>query len=155
MGVDNSSKRKSEFLGIPYGTAVGRLRKKVLFHLLQKHKENVCVRCTKEIQTVEDLSIEHIKPWEGRSVELFWNMDNVSFSHLKCNIPHFQGASKMRKQPPEGMAWCRAHKCFEPVGDFWKDEKRWNGLRKTCKESSAAFKNEWRDSRREKGLPVT
>jgi len=155
MIIDSSSKRKSKFLGMPHGTAVGRLRKKVLFHFLKKYNENVCVRCEKEIETADELSIEHIKPWEGRDPELFWDMNNIAFSHMKCNVPHFQGAVKLRKEAPEGMAWCRGHKCFEPIDNFWKDENRWNGLRKCCKEFSSDNRNSWREYRREKGLSVT
>jgi hypothetical protein len=83
-----SSKRKSEFLGIPHGTASNKLRKLVLFSLLERHKENVCFRCSAIIETVEELSLEHKLPWENISVELFWDLNNVAFSHMKCNRPH-------------------------------------------------------------------
>lgn len=152
---NSSNKKKSEFLGLPYGTAIARLRKKILFHLVVKLKENFCFKCSEIIDDIKDLSIEHKLPWEGRSVDLFWDIDNISFSHIRCNVPHFQGAVKLRKEAPEGMAWCRAHKCFESIENFWKNEKRWNGLMKCCKEFSKEDKERWRESRREKGLPVT
>jgi hypothetical protein len=81
-----ANEKKSAFLGMPHGTAFGRLRKIVLFSVLKRHEENICARCSKEIETVEELSIEHLKPWEGISVELFWDVDNIAFSHLHCNI---------------------------------------------------------------------
>lgn len=77
--------RKSQFLGMPHGTASSRLRKLILFDLLRRHKENICFKCTQLIEKVEELSIEHKKPWEGVSVELFWNLENIAFSHLICN----------------------------------------------------------------------
>lgn len=76
----DSNARKSAFLGMPHGTASGRLRKIILFHLLQKHDENVCFRCSRRIETADELSIEHKQPWEGISVELFGRLI-TSHSH--------------------------------------------------------------------------
>jgi hypothetical protein len=75
-------------LGMPPGTAAGRLRKIILFHLLCRLEENICFKCAKEIVTVDELSIEHKEPWEGRSAELFWDLNNIAFSHLRCNTIH-------------------------------------------------------------------
>ena len=72
---------------MPFGTASNRLRKMILFSLLAKHNENVCFRCGKVIATVDDLSIEHKKAWLSVDSKLFWDIDNVAFSHLKCNTP--------------------------------------------------------------------
>jgi hypothetical protein len=128
----NSNARKNETLGMPYGTATGKLRKNVLFSLLQRHEENVCVRCNAVIADIDDLSIEHIKPWEGISADLFWDLDNVAFSHIKCNRPH--RTDGLRKVGPEGTAWCIRHKDFQPVEEFHKNPSRWNGLSPYCKE---------------------
>lgn len=76
---------KSKFLGLSYGTAQNRLRNIVLFALLEKHNENVCYRCGKKIETVGELSIEHKNNWIGISIDLFWDLDNVAFSHRICN----------------------------------------------------------------------
>lgn len=86
-----SNETKAAQLGMPFGTACGRLRKIVLWSLLKKHNENLCFRCGQEIETVEDLSLEHKQPWEGVSVALFWDLENIAFSHLICNI---KGARK-------------------------------------------------------------
>ena len=82
---NKNNDNKSEFLGMPVGTAQNRLRKLVLFNLLKKHNENICFQCKKKIEMVEELSIEHMKPWLYESVDLFWDMDNIAFSHLSCN----------------------------------------------------------------------
>lgn len=82
---ENINKEKSKQLGMPTGTATNRLRKMILFHLLKKHNENFCFQCTKEIKTIEELSIEHKKPWLHEDVDLFWDMNNIAFSHLSCN----------------------------------------------------------------------
>lgn len=126
--------RKSAFLGMPHGTACNRLRKMIMFDLLRKHGENVCFKCSEKIKTAEELSIEHKQPWEGVSVELFWSMDNIAFSHLRCNRNHRykSGGAKRRRVGPEGTAWCRNCKAFLPVSAFSRHRERWNGLQPWC-----------------------
>ena len=68
--------RKSAFLGMPHGTAANRLRKMVMFHLLQKHGENICFQCGEKIATADELSIEHKQPCA------------VSFRALTLFSPH-------------------------------------------------------------------
>lgn len=122
-----------ETLGMDPSTAANRLRKMVLFRQLQKYGDNVCVRCGELIETAKDLSIEHIKPWEGVSAELFWDLENVAFSHRRCNVTHHNtGPAKRRKIGPEGTSWCRVHKQFLPVDRFYKDPSQWNGLNRRC-----------------------
>ena len=132
--VSKSGARKSAFLGMPHGTAGNRLRKMILFNLLQRHGENVCFKCAKLIETADELSIEHKQPWEGVSVELYWSLDNVAFSHLRCNRNHRYegGGRKLRKVGPEGTAWCRNCKAFLPVSAFSRHASRWNGLQPWC-----------------------
>jgi hypothetical protein len=83
--VDNNRKKSAQ-LGMPYGTANGRLRKMILFSLLLKHGENFCYRCGGLIESESDLSVEHKEPWLDVSPDLFWRIDNIAFSHLVCNI---------------------------------------------------------------------
>lgn len=97
-----SNEKKSATLGMPHGTACNRLRKNILFHLLKKLNENICFKCEIAIESVDDLSIEHKKPWEGRDPSLFWDIENIAFSHLHCNRPHVNGAQKYFK--PGGFA---------------------------------------------------
>jgi hypothetical protein len=131
----SSSKRKGEFLGIPHGTATAWLRKLILFSLLKKHNENFCFRCKEEIESADELTIDHIEPWEGIDVNLFWNLENITFSHRKCNRPHRLkgGGSKKKHSPPEEMAWCAEHKSFLPRSLF-DQGGRWDGLKDYCKE---------------------
>ena len=130
----DSGTRKSAFLGMPHGTANNRLRKMILFHLLQKHRENICFNCSERIETVDELSIEHKQPWEGINVELFWSLDNIAFSHLRCNLPHRyrSGGARRRKVGPQGTAWCRRCKAFLPTSEFSRNKTRWNGLQSWC-----------------------
>jgi hypothetical protein len=130
----DSNARKSAFLGMPHGTASNRLRRMVMLHLLKKLGENICFKCSEQIEDVNDLSIEHKQPWEGVSVELFWSLDNIAFSHLRCNTPHryVGGGVRKRKVGPEGTAWCVGCKGFRAAVDFSRNRSRWNGLQKYC-----------------------
>ncbi len=127
-----SNKKKNDTLGMPHGTATGRLRKLVLFRQLEKHKENVCVRCGKTIETADELSTEHIKPWEGISAELFWDLNNIAFSHLSCNKPHSYPRAKI--EPTSGTNWCYRCKEFKDIKFFGKCSFRRTGLENRCRD---------------------
>ena len=80
-----SNKAKSEFLGMSHGTACNQLRKRILFSLVVAAGLDDCFQCSSKIESVDDLSIEHKKPWFGESTELVWDLANIAFSHLDCN----------------------------------------------------------------------
>ncbi|MAH47149.1 hypothetical protein CMI37_15080 [Candidatus Pacearchaeota archaeon] len=77
--------RRNKFLGMSYSTAFHRLRKSIMLMLLRRLDANWCYRCGGEIKTERELSIDHKKSWFNVSVELFWDLDNIAFSHLSCN----------------------------------------------------------------------
>ncbi len=81
----DSNEKKSKQLGMNHSTAASRLRKKVLFMLVQRLKLDECFRCKKLIVDVNDLSIEHKKPLLDEDPRLFWDMGNIAFSHRSCN----------------------------------------------------------------------
>ena len=149
--VLSSSERKIrvvEQLGMPPGTAANRLRKLVLFNQLQKHRENICVRCDGTIETSDDLSIEHIKPWENRDSDLFWDLDNIAFSHRKCNVVHVNHGGGSRKViAPEGQSWCFYCRTFKLVEQFTVHSMRWNGVSEECRDCKSK-RNALRDRRK-------
>ncbi len=83
-----SSTKKAQLLGMPFGTASHRLRKVVLFNILQETGRGNCFRCGHVIANVEDLSMEHKLPWQSAPDPkvVFFDVGNVAFSHLSCNI---------------------------------------------------------------------
>ena len=119
---------KDEQLNMSFGTACNRLRKMILFALLEKHGENICYRCGKTIESVNNLTIDHKKPWLNNDASLFWDLNNVAFSHTKCNlrVPN-------RKIGGEGTAWCWKCQSFLPIDNFDSKISRWNGLNDICK----------------------
>lgn len=109
-------KKKTKQLGMAPGTAQAKLRKSLLFYLAQKCGLDVCFHCNKQIESVDELSIEHMTPWldSDDPKALFFDLDNIAFAHLRCNI----GAARKsnRKLCPSVAAYrrgCRCEKCLE------------------------------------------
>jgi hypothetical protein len=132
------SKKKEDTLGMPFGTANGRLYKIILFDLVQKCGVDVCFRCEKKIETADECSIEHKLAWEGISADLFWDLSNIAFSHKKCNYaaghlgkPSYNAIRTVR-EAPEGMAWCSMHQDWILRERFHKDSNKETGLRDYC-----------------------
>ncbi len=146
--MGNTNQKKGEQLGMPFGTAMHKLRKSITFHLLQKLGENICYVCKETIDTVDELSYEHKVPWEGIDPELFWDLDNIAFSHLWCNRPHRRGAHQLRKIGPEGTAWCCGCQQFKDTSLFNKAKNYCNGYDTSCK----ACRAKWRAENKKKAM---
>lgn len=84
----DSNKKKCEQLGMSHGTAVYRLNKQILFAFAQQLDQDICHRCGKKITSIREFSVDHKIPWldSGAPVGLFFDSDNIAFSHLGCNI---------------------------------------------------------------------
>lgn len=80
-----SDKKKLQ-LGMNPSTAAGRLTKDILWMLIVETGRDVCFRCSEKMSR-ETFSIEHKEPWldSHNPVELYFDLDNISFSHLSCN----------------------------------------------------------------------
>ena len=81
----NSNEKKTKQLGMNHSTAQGRLKKRILFMLVQRLKLDTCFQCKNLIVDVDDLSVDHKKPWLDEDPRLFWDMGNIAFSHRSCN----------------------------------------------------------------------
>lgn len=130
--MSNSNKIKAAQLGMPFGTASNNLRKQILFKYVQKVGDNFCYVCNEEIMAVDDLSIEHKERWLNVNPDLFWDLDNIAFSHLHCNKRDYsQCASRIHNK--EDKAWCNRHKDYVDINNFYVDNSRPNGLCSICK----------------------
>ena len=92
------------------GTATHRLKKSLMLRLAQRCGMDWCCRCGERIDTEHELSVEHVKPWLDVDPSLFWDLDNIAFSHLSCNI----GAARRKRTSLEdkrkaNAAWMREH----------------------------------------------
>ena len=108
---EKSNKKRTEQLGMNVSTAQNRLRKKILFMLIQRLKLDQCYRCKKLIVEESDLSIEHKRPWFDEDTRLFWDMGNIAFSHLGCN------SSATRYMTKKGLK-----KYIKKIGNREKEE---------------------------------
>lgn len=125
------SRKKAQLLGMSWGSAGNRLRKSILFDLLQWFDLDWCYRCDKQIDNIDDLSIEHKEPWQSSAdpKAAFFDLDNIAFSHLRCN----RGAER------------RASACCSN-GHPWTPENtitRPDGTRR-CRQCQYAAHNRWR-----------
>lgn len=118
--MSKGNKKKAEQLGMSHGAASNRLRKQIMFALIKFSKIDdldICFQCGEKIENVDNLSIEHIVPWLDSEdpVELYFDLDNIAFSHLKCNV----GAARVTNRSPHGTEGrynryaCRCDKCRE------------------------------------------
>jgi hypothetical protein len=153
MGNDNNAARSAQ-LGMPFGTASGRLRKAIMFKYVQLAGHDKCFKCGLVIEDIDHLSIEHKMPWQGRDTALFWDLDNIAFSHLRCNTPHHHPGSKPRYVGPEGTRWCSGCRVFHPESSFNVSNYKSAGLQSVCRVFQVNHKRERRKARRALGLPV-
>lgn len=73
-------------LGMSYDNAYHKLIKKLLFTTLTINNFNICSKCNKDIENVDDLDICHRLSWldSDNPKELFFDVNNVVFNHMDC-----------------------------------------------------------------------
>lgn len=126
-------------------TASGRLKKTLFLSLVQRLSLDVCYRCKQPIVNPEDLSIDHIEDWQDNDPKLFWELSNITFSHIKCNRPsRRKGGLHRRKKSPDGYSWCSSCSESKPKNDFANKSSRWNGKHQNCKKCDKERKDKWR-----------
>ena len=146
----NTNAAKSAQLGMPHGTARARLVKNLMFDMMHRLGEDKCFRCGVSIDSTDELSIEHKEPWLFVDVELFWDLNNIAFSHLSCNRPDRPKGFEVG-HPPYGNSVAKTEgdriRCgscdrFLPTSEFSPD----NGL----KYRARPYRRQCRDCRRTK-----
>ncbi len=115
--------------GLSPGTASGRLRRMIMFQLIEETHKNVCFRCQKPM-TVDDFSIEHKIPWQSAPDPLstFFDLKEISFSHLLCNTGAAKRGIKHGTPTRYSRGKCRCDLCVEAkrlqAARFYTKEKR-------------------------------
>jgi hypothetical protein len=136
--------RKSKQLGMSFSKASHILRKSVMFHLAQRCGLDFCFRCGKRIEHVDDFTLEHKQPWLYAycPLELFFDIDNIAFSHRRCNSLH-----RRRKLSLEGTSGykgvirtsnARQKKRWE-ARIFFRGKDRFLGRYSTPQEAARAY----------------
>ena len=139
-----SDEKKSKQLGMSFGRACHILRQSILFSLVKEAGRDLCVRCGKRIEMVKELSIEHIDHWQDVDTALFWDLDNIGFSHRRCNVPGRCGPAPFIG--PTGTSWCWGHQDFIPIENFAPSKMSHNKLQQECRECRSQRQKErpWR-----------
>ncbi len=98
--------KKNKQLGMNFSTASNKLRKRLLFALVQDAGLDRCFRCDKRIEREQDLSIEHKEPWLDSEdpVGKFFDLENITFSHLSCNSGAARKTYRKYDTPEERLA---------------------------------------------------
>lgn len=132
--MDHKTLFKEQY-GINVSVARSRLIKLLLFDFVVKSGKNQCYRCNKEM-TVVDFSIEHMKPWarEPNAYELFMDINNISYSHTKCNVGHTRSFKRPKRVTwNETEAKCSKCKIWKSKDEFDKNSTSPRGLESLCK----------------------
>jgi hypothetical protein len=128
--------QKDKQLGQSFGSACGKLRRMMMFHMAQQLQQDQCMRCRKKIERFEDFTLDHKVDWQNNDPALFWDISNIGFSHAKCNRPrHFL----KRKVGPTGTAWCGKCRDFLTVESFAKSRRHWNGFKEWCRKCTSEY----------------
>ena len=133
-------------LGISYSTARYRLMKSILFMLIKESGKDICFRCGKKILNVEDCTIDHKEPWLYADIDLFWDLNNVAFSHGVCNsgatrftdlrkasLVRAREAKLLANKGPKDTAWCGGCSEYKNTKLFHRNKRNVSGFASYCK----------------------
>lgn len=103
-------------------TASNRLVKDILFRLAVEagHK---CFQCGGELDR-SSFSIEHKVPWidSENPKELFFDLDNIAFSHHKCNVGARRHLPSLCGTNGKYSKGCRCEICKKAHADYAKTQ---------------------------------
>lgn len=98
-------------LGMNITTARSRLVKDLLYRAVVVEGGAVCHHCRKFMEK-DEFTIEHITPWldSDDPVGLYFELDNVSFSHLSCNSRAARRVKRFATAQERCNHWNRIHR---------------------------------------------
>lgn len=116
------SDKKTKQLGMNPSTASGRLVKDLLWNFIETTGQDACCKCG-EPMSRETFSIEHVTPWldSDNPVELYFDLENISYSHRLCNITDVRRPTKKYDTPEERN---RAKRKYDPLRTYCPDKRR-------------------------------
>lgn len=125
-----SKNEKNKQLGMDAGTAYYRLKQDVLWSLIVRCGLQRCYVCGEDMCR-KTFSIEHIKPWlhSETPVDLFWDMDNIAFSHVSCNYGRRRRPQKSEKTTLEEARLSRKRLAAEAMRKRFGSNFNENGWR--------------------------
>ena len=117
----DGNRKKNEQLGMNFSTAAGKLRKMLLWKFVQETGNDICFQCGETIENLDQLSMEHKIPWLDSEdpVGLYFNLDNIAFSHISCNCAAGKKAyTGFRRERHDGFIWCAKCEQYLDPSDF-------------------------------------
>lgn len=150
-----ANEKKTKKLGMNPGTASARLKKSIMFDLASQLDLTWCYRCGARIETPAEFSIEHKISWldSDNPNKLFFDLDNIAFSHLSCNCAdgrknayikqQEQADERAKKILDAGNMICVRCGNDKPLSDFKVKSNSRLGCETTCKKCNAEKKAEY------------
>jgi hypothetical protein len=121
---------KKAQLGMDPGTASNRLVKDILWNYIVKNEENFCYHCGQELER-DSFSIEHKVPWlhSEDPLGLFFDLDNISYSHKSCNSSAGRRFNKIYENERERRRVQSRRKYWSKPAEVRKQKRREQYLR--------------------------
>jgi hypothetical protein len=134
MSAERRAMMKAQ-LGVNPSTAGSALKKQIMFHMAKKLGMDNCFQCGEKIETVKEFSVEHKIPWlhSENAKELYFDIDNIAFSHLSCNC-------KAARKPSTPVLSAGERKAKEQA----KDRKRKNNDEYRAKRRKMRASGAWK-----------
>lgn len=97
--------KKQQQLKMNPSTAAGRLIRDILYQFIVESDLNNCYHCNLPMSR-ETFSIEHKIPWLDSEdpVQLYFDLQNISYSHQSCNSSAARSARRKYKDEDEAKA---------------------------------------------------
>ncbi len=89
----------------------------ILWNFITKTNSDYCCRCGEKMER-SNFSVEHLIPWldSDDPVKLFFDMENISFSHYVCNNRAARRPTKVHANKNAGKrAWEKNNRVYDPV----------------------------------------
>lgn len=77
--------KSADQLGMDWAKARYKLSKMLLFKMAHEAGYGDCFQCGRLIDDIDTFSVDHKQPWRDVDAALFWDLNNIAFSHLSCN----------------------------------------------------------------------
>lgn len=105
--------KKQLQLGMNPSTASGRLIKDTLWRFIVEANQDNCFQCGEKMER-ENFSVEHKTPWldSDDPLFLFFDQNNISFSHHSCNLKAARRPTKKYNSPEERN---KAKRKYDPL----------------------------------------
>lgn len=121
---DKGIRKKSETLGIHYGTAKARLDRDIIFSFISKLNIK-CFRCNGDLDR-ETFSVDHKNPWLIADDPLisFFDLENVAFSHSSCNTKAGRKPKKIYYSKEEKNRELHKKKYYNSSSKYNKENRK-------------------------------